>query len=58
MLRWAMMFLILALVAGLLGFGGIATASAGIAKTLFILFLIIFGVMLVMGLVAGKKLSS
>jgi uncharacterized membrane protein YtjA (UPF0391 family) len=58
MLRWAMMFLILALVAGLLGFGGIATASAGIAKTLFILFLIIFGVMLVLGLVGGKKLSS
>jgi uncharacterized membrane protein YtjA (UPF0391 family) len=58
MLRWAMIFLVLALVAGLLGFGGIASASAGIAKTLFVLFLIVFGVMLVLGLVAGKKLTS
>ena len=39
MLRWAMGFLVLALVAALFGFGGIATASAGIAKTLFFLFL-------------------
>ncbi len=58
MLRWAMIFLVLALVAGLLGFGGIASASAGIAKTLFVLFLIVFGVMLVLGLVAGKKIAS
>lgn len=58
MLRWAMIFLVLALVAGLLGFGGIASASAGIAKTLFVVFLIIFGVTLLLGVVAGKKLSS
>ena len=32
MLRWAFAFLIFALIAGLLGFGGIAAASAGIAK--------------------------
>jgi uncharacterized membrane protein YtjA (UPF0391 family) len=53
-----MIFLVLALVAGLLGFGGIASASAGIAKTLFVLFLIVFGVMLVLGVVAGKKITS
>ena len=58
MLRWAMIFLVLALVAGLLGFGGIASASAGIAKTLFVVFLIVFGVTLLLGIVAGKKLSS
>jgi uncharacterized membrane protein YtjA (UPF0391 family) len=58
MLLWAMSFLVLALFAGLLGFGGMASASAGIAKTLFVLFLIVFGVMLVLGLVAGKKLAS
>jgi uncharacterized membrane protein YtjA (UPF0391 family) len=40
MLRWALGFLVLALIAAFLGFGGIAAASAGIAKTLFFLFLI------------------
>ena len=33
MLRWAMGFLVLALIAAFFGFGGIAVASAGIAKT-------------------------
>jgi uncharacterized membrane protein YtjA (UPF0391 family) len=55
MLRWAFGFLILAIVAGLLGFTGVASASAGIAKTLFALFLIIFFVMLAIGVSAGKK---
>ena len=41
-LNWAFLFLILALVAAVLGFGGIAQQSAGIAKILFIVFLIIF----------------
>jgi uncharacterized membrane protein YtjA (UPF0391 family) len=40
MLRWSLTFLILALVAGLLGFTSIAGASMGIAKVLFVLFLI------------------
>lgn len=56
MLRWAMGFLVLALVAALFGFGGIATASAGIAKTLFFLFLVIFAVTAVIGLTIGKKI--
>ncbi len=34
MLRWALAFLILSLVAAFLGFGGVAAASAGIAKVL------------------------
>jgi len=42
MLRMALAFLILALVAAVFGFGGIAIASAGIAKLLFYLFLIVF----------------
>ena len=40
MLGWAVTFLIIALVAAVLGFGGIAAASAGIAKVLFFLFLV------------------
>lgn len=50
MLRWAMGFLVLALVAALFGFGGLAVASTGIAQTLFYLFLLVFLVTLVLGL--------
>jgi uncharacterized membrane protein YtjA (UPF0391 family) len=50
MLRWAFIFLIVGLIAGLLGFTGIAGASIGIAKFLFFLFLAVFVIMLVLGL--------
>ena len=49
MLRWAMGFLILAIIAGALGFGGIAATSAGLAKILFFVFLIVFIVTLIAG---------
>jgi uncharacterized membrane protein YtjA (UPF0391 family) len=55
MLRLAMAFLILALVAALLGFGGLATTSAGIAQTLFVVFLIVFLVTLILGVASGRK---
>ena len=57
MLRWALGFLVLALVAALFGFGGLAATSAGIAKTLFYLFLLVFLVTLVLGLVSGRRAS-
>jgi uncharacterized membrane protein YtjA (UPF0391 family) len=47
MLRWSVGFLIVALIAALLGFSGIAVAAAGIAKIFFYLFLILFLVTLV-----------
>jgi uncharacterized membrane protein YtjA (UPF0391 family) len=50
MLRWALIFLVLGLIAAALGFTGIAGASVGIAKVLFFLFLAIFAVMLILGL--------
>jgi uncharacterized membrane protein YtjA (UPF0391 family) len=50
MLNWALLFFVIALVAALLGFGGIATAAAGVAKILFYIFLVIFLVTLIMGL--------
>jgi uncharacterized membrane protein YtjA (UPF0391 family) len=50
MLYWALVFFLVAMVAALLGFGGIAVAAAGIAKLLFYLFLVVFLVTLVMGL--------
>lgn len=47
MLRWALGFFIVALIAAVLGFSGIAVAAAGIAKILFYIFLILFLVSLV-----------
>ena len=44
MLYYAVVFLVIALVAAALGFGGIAGASAGIAQILFFLFLLFFAV--------------
>ncbi len=42
MLRWAMIFAIIALVAAVLGFGGIAATAAGFAKILFYIFVVLF----------------
>jgi uncharacterized membrane protein YtjA (UPF0391 family) len=56
MLKWAFIFLIVGLVAGLLGFGGIGGAFVGIAKFLFFLAIAIFVVFLVLGIAAGKKI--
>jgi uncharacterized membrane protein YtjA (UPF0391 family) len=54
MLQWALVFLVLGLIAALLGFTSIAGASIGIAKILFFVFLAIFAVMLIMGLGRGR----
>ena len=58
MLRWAAIFFIISIVAALLGFGGIAEGAADIAKVLFYIFLAVFVVLLVLGLVAAKKITS
>jgi uncharacterized membrane protein YtjA (UPF0391 family) len=42
MLRWALGFFIVALIAAVLGFTGIAVAAGGIAKILFFVFLVLF----------------
>jgi uncharacterized membrane protein YtjA (UPF0391 family) len=52
MLRWALIFLIIALVAALFGFTGIA---AGIAKFLFFLFLVVCLIFFVIGISAGRR---
>jgi uncharacterized membrane protein YtjA (UPF0391 family) len=48
MLYYALVFCLIAILAGLLGFGGMAVAFAGIAKFLFFLFLVLFLASLVM----------
>jgi len=47
MLSWALTFLVIALIAAVLGFGGIAGAATGIAKILFFAFLVLFLVSLI-----------
>ncbi|MBN9587088.1 MAG: DUF1328 domain-containing protein [Afipia sp. 62-7] len=54
MMSWVVTFLIIALVAGLLGFGGIAGASIEIAKIVFFVALILFLVSAVVGLARGR----
>ncbi|MEN0652196.1 MULTISPECIES: DUF1328 domain-containing protein [Hyphobacterium] len=53
MLSWAILFFILALVAAVFGFGGIASTFVGIAQILFVVFLILFVISLVIRLVRG-----
>lgn len=55
MLQWALIFLVVALIAGALGFTGVYVAAAGIAKILFLIFLVLFVVSLVMHLVRGRS---
>ncbi len=54
MLRYAAIFFVIALVAALFGFGGIAAGAAEIAKVLFYLFLMLFIASLAYGLIARK----
>ena len=49
MLYWALMFFIVAVIAAVLGFGGIATGLASIAKILFFVFLVLFIISLIAG---------
>ena len=50
MLNYALLFFVIALIAAVLGFGGIALAAAGVAKILFYVFVTLFLVSLVAGL--------
>ncbi len=49
MLRWAAVFFVIAIIAAVFGFGGIAASATGIAKVLFFAFLVIAVVSLFMG---------
>jgi uncharacterized membrane protein YtjA (UPF0391 family) len=56
MLRLALFFFVVSLVAALFGFTGISAATAGIAKLLFFLCIVIFLAFLIAGLVLGSAL--
>ena len=55
MLYWAVVFLVIAIIAALFGFGGIAEASAGIAQILFFVFLVLLIAALVMHFARGRR---
>jgi uncharacterized membrane protein YtjA (UPF0391 family) len=56
MLKWALFFLIISIIAGLFGFTGISAATAGVAKILFVIFIVIFVIFLILALMAGKAI--
>jgi len=53
MLSWALAFLVIAIIAAIFGFGGIAATATGIAKILFYIFIILFLISLLFGLLGG-----
>ncbi len=50
MLKWALIFFLIALIAGALGLPGVAVVSAEISRILFFVFLVLFIIALVVGL--------
>ena len=58
MLRWALVFLVIGLIAGVLGFTTIMGASIAIAKVLFFAFLLIFLVLLIGGLTVFRRATG
>ncbi|MDC8448837.1 MAG: DUF1328 domain-containing protein [Nitrospira sp.] len=58
LLKWAFIFFVVALVAAAFGFTGIAAGAASIAKILFYLFLGIFIVLLIAGIIVDRNVFS
>jgi len=55
MLRWALIFLVVALIAAVLGFGGIAGTAANIAQILFWVFLVGCLIVFLLSLFTGRR---
>ena len=58
MLRWALIFFVISLIAGIFGFTGIAVGAASIAKVLFFLALAFFVILLVAGLSLERAVTG
>jgi uncharacterized membrane protein YtjA (UPF0391 family) len=56
MLKWAAIFLIISLIAGALGFSGVASGAARISKILFAVFLGLFFLVVIVALLLGQAL--
>ena len=55
MLNWALTFFILAIIAAVFGFGGIAADAVSIGKILFVIFLALFAVSLITNAARGRS---
>jgi uncharacterized membrane protein YtjA (UPF0391 family) len=55
LLKWALIFFLISIVAAVFGFTGISLASADIARILFYIFLVIFLILLVLGLTIARR---
>jgi uncharacterized membrane protein YtjA (UPF0391 family) len=55
LLKWALIFFVVSIIAAVFGFGGIAAASADIARVLFYIFVAIFVILLILGIVAARR---
>ena len=55
MLRYAVIFLVIAIIAAIFGFGGIASGATAIAMTLFWIFLAVTVILFLVGLVSGRR---
>jgi len=58
MLKWTIIFFVVAVVASLLGFSGLAGAAAGIAKVLAVITIAIFAILLALVLTASKGIDK
>jgi len=58
MFGWALTFLIIALIAAVLGFGGIATFAVDIAKIIFFVAIVLFLISAIIGLVRGRSSTA
>jgi uncharacterized membrane protein YtjA (UPF0391 family) len=58
MLRWAVIFFVISMIAAFFGFTDVAAGAAEIAKVLFYVFIAIFVVFLVLGLTAAEKIRG
>lgn len=57
MIRWAIIFAVIGVILGVLGFGGLGGAFVDIAKILFFIAVAVFVLFLILGVVAGKKVT-
>ena len=56
MLKWAIIFFLISFVAAFFGFTNVAAGAQSIARLLFFLFLVLFLILLIFGVIAGKTL--
>jgi uncharacterized membrane protein YtjA (UPF0391 family) len=55
MISWAITFLVIALIAAVLGFGGVAGTAVGIAKIIFFVAIVLFLISAIFGVIRGRS---